>query len=444
MTSSPTSTPRLPSAERRAPFEHALLEAADIAALSPSSHNCQPWGVAWPTGRGARRAVERLVDETPDDGHQAPDGISGESGTAGGDSDGSDSDRGDLYRGDSDEDEYVILALDRERELTSLPAHAVEMLVSCGAYLQILLRSLALQGWSTDRIRFVEPLGAGRTGRADFQTGVAYDAGRSLGDTWPVSWSPLCAVRLRRTDEPDGSPAEIRRTALARRTNRAPYRPEAVEPAVLDALSAPSTGVAAGADVTVRHLVADDDRAAFAGFVARHGGRDFSHRQAWRETYSFVRRDEAEAQARGDGFPLSQLFGPLSTPRRHALRLALAPTTMSVLRHAGYHRVLARQLARVVRPTPAIVAMGLADASPGVEATIRGGARLAEYWLRATEAGLVLHPVSVVLQHDDVRKELQDRLGLPGRTFFVSRLGRPLTDFPRSPRRIGARAVRTI
>ncbi|MFJ2261659.1 RedV protein [Streptomyces sp. NPDC087844] len=420
MTGSPTSAPRPPSAARRVPFEHALREAADIAALSPSSHNCQPWGVAWPSGRGARRAAERLVEEAPAGGPEAPDSTSGESSTGGGDT-----------------DEYVILALDRERELTSLPAHAVEMLVSCGAYLQILLRSLALQGWSTDRIRFVEPLADGRTQKA-------YDACRPLGDTWPKSWSPLCAVRLRRTDEPVGTLAELRRTALARRTNRAPYRPGAVEPAVLDGLSAPSTGVAEDAGVTVRHLVADSERAAFAGLVARHGGRDFTHRQAWRETYSFVRRDEAEAQARGDGFPLSQLFGPLSTPRRHALRLALAPTTMGVLRHAGYHRVLARQLARVVRPTPAIVAMGLADALPGVEATVRGGARLAEYWLRATEAGLALHPVSVVLQHDDVRKELQDRLGLPGRTFFVSRLGHPLTGFPRSPRRIGARAVRTI
>ncbi|MFD6286010.1 RedV protein [Streptomyces sp. NPDC060205] len=434
MTSSPASTPRPPSADRRASFEHALREAAGIAALSPSSHNCQPWGVAWPTGRDARRAVERLVDEAPADGPEAPTGIFVGSGTGGGAT-----------------DEYVILALDRERELTSLPAHAVEMLVSCGAYLQVLLRSLTLQGWSTDRIHFVEPLTGGRAGRAEGRTGVAdaragggYDAGRPLGDTWPVSWSPLCAVRLRRTGEADGGLAELRRTALARRTNRAPYRPDAVEPAVLDGLSAPSAGVAKGADVTVRHLVADSDRAAFAGLVARHGGRDFSHRQAWRETYSFVRRDEAEAHALGDGFPLSQLFGPLSTPRRHALRLALAPTTMRALRHAGYHRVLARQLARVVGPSPVVVAMGLTDASPGVEATVRGGARLAEYWLRATEAGLALHPVSVVLQHDDVRKELQDQLGLPGRTFFVSRLGHPLTDFPRSPRRIGARAVRTI
>ncbi|WP_328939593.1 RedV protein [Streptomyces tauricus] len=424
MTSSPMSTPRPPSAQGRAQFEHALREAAEIAALSPSSHNCQPWGVAWPTGRAARRAAERLVDRAPADGPEAPDRVSGDARGTGGRA----------------TDEYVILALDRERELTSLPAHAVEMLVSCGAYRQILLRSLALQGWSTDRVHFVEP-------RAGQQTRGTHDTWPPLGDTWPVSWSPLCVVRLRRTDEPDvpdGSLAELRRTALARRTNRAPYRPEAVEPAVLDGLSASCTGVAEGADVTVRHLVADRERAAFADLVARHGGRDFSHRQAWRETHSYVRRDEAEAAVRGDGFPLSQLFGPLSTPRRHALSLALAPTTMRVLRHAGYHRVLARQLARVVRPTPVVVAMGLADASPGVGATLRGGARLAEYWLRATEAGLALHPVSVVLQHDDVRKELQDRLGLPGRTFFVSRLGRPLTDFPRAPRRLGVRAVRTI
>ncbi|MFG2346869.1 nitroreductase family protein [Streptomyces phaeochromogenes] len=413
MTSPPAPTPRTSSAERRSSFEHALREAADVAALSPSSHNCQPWGVAWPTSRGARQAVALLVGE-------APDGTSGESGTD-----------------ESETDEYVIVALDRERRLTSLPAHAVEMLISCGAYLQILLRSLALQGWSTDLIRFVDPLSDER------MSGIP-SAGRQLGDAWPPLWSPLCAVRLRRTDEFSGRLAELRDTALARRTNRGPYRSEALDPSVLAGLCAPSAGAAEGADVTVRHLVTEGERAAFAHFVARHGGRDFSHQQAWRETHSFLRRNEAEAAARGDGFTLGQLFGPMPGPRRHIVRAALAPTTMRVLRHVGYPRLLAHQLALVVRPAPAIVAMSFAESAPGLEATVRGGAHLAEYWMRATDAGLALHPVSVVLQHDDVRTELQDRLGLTGRTFFVSRLGRPLTQFPRSPRRIGALAVRLI
>ncbi|MFD3374069.1 MULTISPECIES: RedV protein [unclassified Streptomyces] len=414
MTSPQAPTPRTSSAERRSSFEHALHEAADVAALSPSSHNCQPWGVAWPTSRSARQAVALLVGE-------ALDGASRESGTD-----------------ESATDEYVILALDRERRLTSLPAHAVEMLISCGAYLQILLRSLALQGWSTDLIRFFDPL-------SDERTSGIPSAGRPLGDAWPPLWSPLCAVRLRRTDESSGRLAELRDTALARRTNRGPYRSEGLDPSVLAGLCAPSAGAAEGADVTVRHLVTDGERAAFADLVARHGGRDFSHQRAWRETHSFLRRDEAEAAARGDGFALDQLFGPMSGPRRHILRAALAPTTMRVLRHAGYPRLLARQLALVVRSTPAIVAMSLAETAPGLEATVRGGAHLAEYWMRATEAGLALHPVSVVLQHDDVRTELQDRLGLTGRTFFVSRLGRPLTQFPRSPRRrIDARGVRVI
>ncbi|WP_234048019.1 nitroreductase family protein [Streptomyces liliifuscus] len=409
MTSPPAPTPRTSSTERRSSFEHALRQAADVAALSPSSHNCQPWGVAWPTSPGARQEAALLVGEAPD---------------------GSSTD-------EPETDEYVILALDRQRRLTSLPAHAVEMLISCGAYLQILLHSLALEGWSTDLIRFVDPL-------SDERTSGTPSAGRPLGDTWPPLWSPLCAVRLRRTDESSGRLAELRETALARRTNRGPYRPEALDPTVLAGLCAPWAGAAEGADVTVRHLVTDGERSTFAHFVARHGGRDFSHRQAWRETHSFLRRNEAEAVARGDGFTLGQLFGPMSGPRRHILRAALAPTTMRVLRHAGYPRLLARQLALVVRPTPAIVTMSFAETAPGLEDAVRGGAHLAEYWMRATDAGLALHPVSVVLQHDDVRTELQDRLGLPGRTFFVSRLGRPLTQFPRSPRRTGARAVRMI
>ncbi|MCX4911599.1 RedV protein [Streptomyces sp. NBC_00878] len=422
MTSAETSPARPTSVARRAVFEHALHKAAEIAALSPSSHNCQPWAVAWPAGRDAREAAAALTggpsgDTSGRDGHDGHDGAA--------------------------EDEYLILAVDHERQLTSLPAHAVEMVISCGAYWQILLRALAAQGWSADGFRFADRFPDG-SGTGEGGTDGEGDEDWALGGTWPTSWSPLCAVRLRRTDEPAGSLAELHSTARARRTNRAPYHREGIDPATLAGLSAPSTAAAAGADVTVRHLVTETERADFADFVARHGGRDFSHPSAWRETHSFVRWSRADAEAHGDGFPLSHLFGPMSWPRRNAMRIALAPLTMRVLRHVGYHRVLARGLARMVRPSPAIVAMSFADRAPSPEAVVRGGAQLADYWLRATDAGLVLHPVSVVLQHDDLRAELEDGLRLPGRAFFVSRLGRPTTEFPPSPRRAAGVALRRI
>ncbi|WP_338896093.1 RedV protein [Streptomyces sp. TG1A-60] len=413
MTSASTQPPRPTAVARQTVFENALHQAAEIAALSPSSHNCQPWAVAWPASPDARRAAASLLGEPSGDASDH----NGNGGTT--------------------EDEYLLLAIDREKQLSSLPAHAVEMVVSCGAYWQILLRALAAQGWSADRLHFVDQVPDGsETGKSSGDW--------ALGGTWPTTWSPLCAVRLRWEEGTSDSLAELHRTARARRTNRAPYRPEGIDPATLAGLSSPSTAAAEGADVTVRHLVTDAERADFADFVARHGGRDFSHPLAWRETHSYFRWSRADAEAHGDGFPLSQLFGPMSWPRRHVMRIALAPMTMRVLRHVGYHRVLARQLAHTVRPTPAIVAMSFADRAPSPEAVVRGGAQLAEYWLRATDTGLVLHPVSIVLQHDDLRTELEDRWELPGRAFFVSRLGRPTTAFPPSPRRAATVALRRI
>ncbi|MFD9905364.1 RedV protein [Streptomyces sp. NPDC059063] len=317
-----------------------------------------------------------------------------------------------------------------------MAAHQVEMLVSCGAYGQLLLRALAAQGWRAGAPRFAEG------GLAD----AAWPWPGARPADWPRSWTPLCAIRLHQGPPPgpDGLRA-LRTTAEARRTNRAPYRPGAVEPSLLDGLlEQGGTGLAHGADVRVRHLTSGADRAAVADFVARHAGRDFSHRAAWRETHSYLRFSEAEVAARGDGFTLSQLFGPLSWPQERARRIAFAPLTMRLLRHVGYPGLLARQLAHLVRPTPALTVMSFAGPRPSRADAVKGGARLADYWLCATEVGLALHPVSAVLQHEDPRTALEDRLRIPGRAFFLSRLGHPATEFPRSPRRPADAPLRTI
>jgi hypothetical protein len=198
---------------------------------------------------------------------------------------------------------------------------------------------------------------------------------------------------------------------------------------------APSSAAAEDAKVIVTHLRSERERKRFAGFVTRYAGRDFSHDSAWRETHSYLRWSAAHTAATGDGFTLTQLFGPMSRARRLFLRAALNPATLSLLRYGGYHRILAWRLAAITRPTPVIVAMSFPDETPDLAAGVRAGARLADYWLRATGAGLALHPISVVLQHDDVRHALQERFGLPGRTFFVSRLGYPTAEFPRTAHR---------
>lgn len=401
-------------------FGDALRVALRIAALSPSSHNCQPWAVAWARSPESRAAVTRLMGA----------GADGDSDSDGGADPGGDGDGGTYH--------HLVLGLDRDRSLRSLPAHAVEMLLSCGLYWQLLLRALEAEGWTVDALHFAE-------GGAEEEP--VRGAGLP-GTAWPRSWAALSVARLRRT--PVGAAhgdalRALHATARTRLTNRAPYHPRPVRPAVLDGLSTPSGAAAArGAEVTVRHLTSGADRAAFADFVARHGGRDFRHRAAWRETHAYLRPTEAEAAAHGDGFALDRLFGPLSWPRRRIMRVALAPATMRILCHVGYHRLLAHRLAHLVRPTPVVVAMSFAGTAPTLADAVKGGARLADYWLRAAAVGLALHPVSVPLQHDDLRTALQSRLGIPGRAFFLSRLGWPATDFPASPRRAADAPLRPI
>ncbi|MFD1660507.1 RedV protein [Streptomyces caeni] len=375
-------------------FPAALDEATAIAALSPSSHNCQPWGLARLTSGAACRAAARHFGSAP-----------------GGDDAGS---------------EYLALGLDGDRSLGALPAHEVEMFVSCGAYWQTLLRALDSLGWSVHRLDL--PAATGR---------------EVLGAGWPAGWMLLALVELRRTGRPDGTLDGLRAVARARRTNRAPYTPRAVASDMLAGLERPVAGAVPTADIDVRHLTGPDLRR-FARLVSRYAGLDFSHGPAWRETYSYIRRDDTEAAELGTGFTLPQLFGRMSAVRQLLLRCALAPATLRILRFGGYHRVLADRLAAVVRRSAAISVLAWDTPAPDRAEMVRGGARLADYWLRATRYGLALHPVSVVIEHDGPRHVVEDVFGLPGRVFFVSRLGHPATAFPPSPRRPVASTLREL
>ena len=388
-------------------FAQALHTAAHTARFSPSSHNCQPWALARMSSPDARAAAARLLNES---GSSHP-------------------------RSDS---EYLAVVLDRDRQLDSLASHDLEMQLSCGAFTQMLVQTLAYQGWWLDRGVL-----------ADDPDAWSYRSVpapiRALGvDRWRPGWSLLAVLELRYVGVPEGSLAEYEELVTARRTNRGPYREGAVSSLALEQLLTPSPGLAASAPVVVRHLRGTEERGRFVDFVARHAARDFSDRAAWRETHSYIRRGKAEAEQRGDGFTLSQLFGQLHPARALLMRTALHPTTMRLLKYVGYPRVLAGQLAAAVRPTPVIFAMGLTSPRPTAADVLRGGARLADYWLAATRQGLVLHPISVVLQHEDLRQRLQSTLGLPGRTFFVGRLGHPRTDALPAPRRPVATFTHTL
>jgi 4-hydroxy-2,2'-bipyrrole-5-methanol dehydrogenase len=391
-----------PRAATQAPaFIAALGTAAEVAARSPSSHNCQPWALAALVSQEARAAVGGL----PDQPGARP---------------------------------YLVLALDEDRSLRALPAHAVEMVLSCGMYWELLTAALTALGWQVSATRY-----AGALAR-DAVRSSAPPGGISLPAGWPRAWEPLAVAAAEPCPADPAAFASLRALAGQRRTNRGGYRTDG---SALDRLSADQTVAVTGTGamaVRVDHIRDARERTEVARLVARYGGRDFAHAAAWRETHSFIRRDRADAQRRGDGFTLEQLLGPMPRPKELLVRAALAPGTMRVLRVAGYPRLLATQLAQVVTRSPGLVVIATERPEPGTEELFRAGSAIARYWVAATRHGLALHPVSIVLQHDDVRRRLQRALGVTGRAVFLARIGTPVAQVPPTPRRAPQASWRTF
>ncbi|MBI4614184.1 MAG: hypothetical protein HY720_11285 [Planctomycetes bacterium] len=365
------------------PFDDAMDRAVPRAARSPSSHNSQPWGLVWARSPAAREGLAALLG-----GPVEPSS------------------------------HYLVLALDRERELRALPSLAVEMTLSCGIYLDSILAELALAGFRAAPRWFATAPGADHPSLAGI----------------PDLWAPLALVEL--------GPAEPRprdgRRSEGRTTNRGPYRSDAVPEAVLLALARASTPLdspAGSAGVRV-HLVADRERIRQTGeFVREHAHLDFAHGEAWRETYRFIRFGASAIREAQDGMPITQLLGPLSAPGRRAYQLALWPPAMAFLSRVGYARRIVRPFGELVAGSGLLLALSTDRDEPSVRELLAAGGVAIDLWERASAAGLALHPVSVVLQHPEVRLRFQELLGTAGRTVFFARAGYPTVSFPPAPKR---------
>ena len=118
---------------------------------------------------------------------------------------------------------------------------------------------------------------------------------------------------------------------------------------------------------------------------------------------------------------------------RQGLRLALSPAVMRFARHVGVPQVMARELGKLVGRAPLLACVSVTDDSPHTE--LAAGGTAFDLWMRATAAGLALHPVSAILQHGEIREQFE-RLVVPrGRAVFFARVGSPTTTFPPTPRR---------
>ena len=361
-----------PNPDHSGAFEADLQFALEIAARAPSSHNVQPWSLA------------RAEPDAP--------GVTAR----------------------------LVLALDRERCLQALPqAHELEMHLSCGAYLEALVMGLAARGW---------------------QAGVSVaDATR---ETLPGSLEPLATVRVTGLVG-QGTRQEAERrcaSALHRRTHRGVYQGEAIPQGVAEAVCAPHTfafpPVRGESDHAVAWQLIDSPEVLqkAADFVSRHASIEFTHAGNWAETYSCLRfYDSAGTE---DGMPIASLLGPIPSWQRPVLQALLAPAAMRGLGRLGLARSLAGQLGDRVREASALLYgfMPSEGADPGTE--LAAGAQMFVVWLALTDRGLSLHPISVVLQHDSLRGELQRQLALPhGRGFFFARVGSADDSVEATPRR---------
>ena len=377
-------------------FMESLQAALEIARHAPSSHNCQPWALGYLSRPVKGRVLDGLARSYP--------GLSLGKGRA---------------------DQVLCLALNRNRALKALPAHDLEMKLSCGLFLHPLIKALALTGWGVK--------------------GVVYTGTDAPIDVpsryWPEHFIPLAHVILHPVDPLDseawdGGLDRLRDAMGNRCTNRMDFGPGALSEHKRGLLLQESTSVMPlqGQGVSLRFHVDPDEIKGTGQLVARHGGIDFSHGSAWRETYGFIRfshRGEARAE---DGFSIEHLLGGMPWAKRAALKLLLSPPAMGCLRHVGLHRHMARKMGALVSETGTLVSLAFPDATATVGDEIEAGCALSEFWLQADREGLVLHPISVMLQHTRAREALQGLLGVPGRMVFFARVGLPMRPCRPSPR----------
>ncbi|MEO8548663.1 MAG: hypothetical protein ABI678_01770 [Kofleriaceae bacterium] len=349
----------------------ALGEAIAVARLAPSSHNCQPWAVASFESSDALHAITAWLGAPHDD------------------------------------ERWLVLAIDTKRALTALPSLSTEMRLSCGMFLQLLVAALGEQGLAAR----VVPCG-----------------GRPAIAGYPDAWTPVAAVAVA-----PGVPqiaAWSTRLAADRRTNRAPYQDCKVSPSDTHALATATALFGDRGDASIR-LITDPGAVHEVGrFVGRHAGVDFADLRAWSETFQYIRFGNEKTT---DGFAITQLFGPLPATLRQFLRLALSPPVMRALRHLGVPRVMAHELGKLVGRAPLLVCVSVTGTSTRAELTAGGLAM--DLWMRATAAGLALHPVSALLQHTELRERFQRWVVPQGRAVFFARVGSPTTTFPPTARR---------
>lgn len=317
--------------------------------------------------------------------------------------------------GASENERLLRLTLDQGRRLTALESLDLEMALSVGLFFGLLVTALQRLGLACEW--------------------ALCDA----NDPSPNGEILMAIVTVRRATAQVFGGADLDSfvdLGRRRRTCRTPFAPDPPPTEALAALSArrwPET--VTGAALEIRTETDPKTLESLAKLTARYAALDFTHLRAWSETYRHLRFGEPGDEDVTDGIFIDSLLGPLTPFKRQLLRFALAPLVMQALRPFGAPSRMADALAGLVAAGPGFLCCSLPEERPRRQDLLQAGARLAEIWLNAQAAGLALHPVSVLLQHEAPRRELQRLLGLSSRPVFVARFGLASPNPSISPRR---------
>jgi len=334
------------------------------AALAPSSHNCQPWRI---TGFG------------PGSAHPASDLLKGSHRTG------------------------LAIDIDSRRKLSSVPTLEREMRLSVGAFSAALLHLMRHAGWDVHAT-------IQSSGDADPSVVLTFPQAMDAGHADPAAYIRLADLLARR------------------RTERSHYcRSRSVriedEPRVLP--------LALGSEESLPrlHWQRIDDPGQLADFYGRCASRELAHEGCWRELYAHLRFGSARQPGDGTGIAIEQLMGPLSVWHRRFLQGVLHPRGLALggrfVREVVAER-FERALASLVRETATLYFLCAAPGRSTVVSDLIAGQEMIDLWLRLTAAGQGMHPLSVALQHDDLRSELGHALGCREEILFIARAGAPL------------------
>jgi 4-hydroxy-2,2'-bipyrrole-5-methanol dehydrogenase len=234
---------------------------------------------------------------------------------------------------------------------------------------------------------------------------------------------------------PKPCPPEFEALVRQRRTSRAPFHHRPLSHQQLSVFQ-PSSKAGLGVGTAAKPLVFQE-RAMVRGvadLVRRFGALDFSNFAAWSETYAHVHFTEAAKLQTGRGFSIEALLGKMSGPHRLLMRLLLHPWTMQALRPIGFPGSLADGLAGLVRDAPGLLVLVMPDPKPGFSDLLETGGLLRDLWLSAEKSGVQIHPLSVLLQHEEPRAALRALLGLADQPVFIARIGESIQPALSTPR----------